>query len=425
MPDADVIIVGAGLSGITAAYKLASYGRNVIVFERGEYPGSKNVTGGRMYLHAIKKIINIPLEEMPFERFVTREVVTVLHGLNSFSIELENYDKQKYQSATVLRAIFDKWYANLAEEKGANFITKTKVDDLYIEDGFVRGVIVENEKVTSNVVLISEGVNNFLGLKLGLRKEFMPNYLVTSAKAVIELGEEEINKRFRLKSREGIAQIFTGQSRGVIGGGFLYTNRETLSIGVVYLLESLVKNKVSIADLFEDFMYHPSVQKYIEGGRILEYSGHLIPVKGYGMIPKLVYNGALVSGDAAGFFLENGPIFRGMDFAIESGSLAAEAIERAIKEGDYSEKTLSYYITLLNNSFVLKDLKRHRNAPKIMQNERLYSVYPALINELLNDFFKVDGTTKQPLLNFLLNKTTKYINPIIALKDIIEILMYA
>lgn len=424
MPDADVIIVGAGLSGITAAYKLASNGRNVIVFERGEYPGSKNVTGGRMYLHAIRKVLDIPIEQMPFERFVTREVVTVVNGQSSFSIELDNYDKSKYQSATVLRAIFDKWYANLAEQKGASIITKTKVDDLYIENGFVKGVIVENEKITSNVVLISEGVNSFLAQKLGLRKDFMPNYLVTSAKAVVELGEEEINKRFRLGKREGVAQIYVGLSKGVIGGGFLYTNKETVSLGVVYLLESLVKNKISVADLFEDFFYHPSVQKYIEGGRMLEYSGHLIPVKGYTMIPKLVHNGVLISGDAAGFFLENGPIFRGMDFAIESGALAAQAIEEALKKGDFSEKTLSLYITLLNNSFVLKDLKRHRNAPRLMQNERFYKIYPSLLNEILNDFFKVDGTTKPNMVRYLLNKTFKHINPIVALKDIIQTLMF-
>ncbi len=425
MPDADVIIVGGGLSGLSAAYKLASIGRNVILFERGEYPGSKNVTGGRMYLHAIKKLLNIPVEQMPFERFVTREVVTIMDEFRSFSIELNSYEEGKYQSATVLRAIFDKWFASLAEEKGASIITKTKVDDLYLEDGKVKGVIVANEKITSNIVLVSEGVNSFLPLKLGLRKEFEANYLVTSAKAVIELGEEEIDKRFNLKKGQGMAQIFVGMTKGVTGGGFLYTNRETISIGVVCLLESLVKNKTSIADIFEDFIYHPVLEKILEGGRMLEYSGHLIPVKGYSMIPKLVYDGLLISGDAAGFFLENGPIFRGMDFAIESGSLAAEAIEKALKEGDYSEKKLSIYLDLLNNSFVLKDLKRYKNVPKVMQNERLYKLYPSIINEIFYDFFTVDGTTKPSLISYLKNKTFKHINPIVILKDIVQFLLYS
>src|SRR5579875_931752 len=161
MPDADVIVVGAGLAGLSAAYRLAKLGRNVIVLERGEYPGSKNVTGGRMYLHAIKKNIDIPISEMPFERFVVRECITFLDQSSSVTLELNNYNVSEPMSATVLRARFDRWFSERVEERGATIITKAKVDDLILEDGFVKGVIVGGEKLTSNVTIIAEGVNSF------------------------------------------------------------------------------------------------------------------------------------------------------------------------------------------------------------------------------------------------------------------------
>jgi len=425
MPDVDVAIVGAGLAGLSAAYKLAKNGLNVLVIERGPYPGSKNVSGGRMYLHAIRRLIReIPVENMPFERFVVRECITFVGEDSYVTLELNQFKVKQYTSGLVLRARFDKWFASLVEENGGVIVTNKRVDDLLFENGKVTGIIAEGDQITANAVIIAEGANSFLAEKYNLRKSFSPKSMTVAAKGIIELGEDEINKRFNLKNREGVAHAFVGITKGVQGGGFIYTNKDVVAIGVVCLLESLVKNKISIADLFEYYRLHPAIQRYIEGGKLIEYSGHLTPELGINMMPKIVSNGLLIAGDAAAFFLEGGPILRGMDFAIESGSLAAETLLIAHKRKDFSEKTLSIYLELLNNSFVLRDLKRYKNAPKFMNNPRLYTIYPKLINEIYKQIMHIDGSTKPLLGKLMLNLMFKNVNPIYLVKDIIEAMMY-
>ncbi len=422
MVDADVIIVGAGLAGLSAAYKLASEGKNVIVLERGEYPGSKNVSGGRMYLHAIKKLLKMPLNEMAFERFVVREDLAFVTENSSVTLELAHYNVNEPLSAIVLRAKFDKWFSEIVESKGATLITKTLVEDLLIENNQIKGIIAGGESLTSHVVIVAEGVNSFLAEKLGLRKPFKPNAVTVAAKGIVELGKEEINKRFNLKEDEGAAYAIVGFTKGVQGGGFIYTGKEHLAIGVVCLLESLVRHEISIADLFEEFRLHPAVQRYIEGGRLVEYSGHLTPELGYEMIPKLYTNGLLIAGDAAAFFLEGGPILRGMDFAIESGALAAEASLIALKKGDFSESTLKIYRDLLEKSFVLRDLKMYRKSPKAMSNPRLYNLYPRLVNKIFTEIMRIDGNPRPHLGNIILKNILKSTNPLTLFKDAFEIL---
>jgi electron transfer flavoprotein-quinone oxidoreductase len=425
MPDVDVVIVGAGLAGLSAAYKLAQNGINTLVIERGPYPGSKNVSGGRMYLHAIRRLIkDIPLEELPFERFVIRECITFVGDDSYVTLELNQFKVKQYMSGIVLRAKFDKWFASLVEEKGAMIVTNKRVNDLLFEKGKISGIIAEGDQITANAVIIAEGANSFLAEKYKLRKSFSPKSMTVAVKGIVELGEEEINKRFNLKSREGVAHAFVGITKGVQGGGFIYTNKDVVAIGVVCLLESLVKNKVSIADLFEYYRLHPAIQRYIEGGKLVEYSGHLTPELGINMMPKIVSDGLLIAGDAAAFFLEAGPILRGMDFAIESGSLAAETLLIAHKKGDFSEKTLNIYLDMLNNSFVLRDLRRYKNSPKFMNNQRLYTVYPRLINEIYKQIMHVDGSTKPLLGKLMLDLTFKKVNPIYLVKDMIEAMMY-
>jgi len=244
MPDVDVAIVGAGLAGLSAAYKLAKNGLNVLVIERGPYPGSKNVSGGRMYLHAIRRLIReIPVENMPFERFVVRECITFVGEDSYVTLELNQFKVKQYTSGIVLRARFDKWFASLVEENGGVIVTNKRVDDLLFENGKVTGIIAEGDQITANAVIIAEGANSFLAEKYNLRKSFSPKSMTVAAKGIIELGEDEINKRFNLKNREGVAHAFVGITKGVQGGGFIYTNKDVVAIGVVCLLESLVKNK--------------------------------------------------------------------------------------------------------------------------------------------------------------------------------------
>jgi len=306
-------------------------------------------------------------------------------------------------SFTVLRAEFDAWLAGKAEEAGAMVAAGVRCDELILEDGKIVGVRCDEDEMYANVVIAADGVNSLLAQKAGIRGELLPKHVATGAKEVIELPRKVIEDRFNLTSETGAAQLFVGEcTRGLQGGGFLYTNIESISLGLVITAEEFEHTEHRIVDLMEEFKMHPAIQPLIEGGKVVEYSAHLVPEGGLGMMPPLVNDGLLIVGDAAGLVLNTGYMVRGMDFAIASGEAAAYAVITAKKVGDFSKQGLSLYQSELENSFILKDLKTYAKAPEFMENHRIFANYPGLVEEMIVNLFTVNGTPAKPLRKSML-----------------------
>ena len=397
----DVIVVGGGLAGLSAAYGLAKAGIEVLLLERGDYPGSKNVTGGRLYLEPIRSIFPELWEEAPFERCVKKERLSLLAKISSLTLEFDS-EEIKGQSYTLLRSKFDKWLSEKVEAQGGLIIPQKKVTGLLKENGWVKGVVVEGEEeLRSNIVIIADGVLSPLGQQAGLKEEISPHRVAVGVKEVIQLPQEEINKRFNLRDNEGVAHLFVGEvTEGVFGGGFLYTNLDTVSLGIVIGLEAFTDSEEvsEVPRLLENFKSRNEVYPLIEGGEVAEYSAHLIPEGAFGLTKKLFGNGVLLLGDAAGFALNHGITVRGMDFAIASGFFASEVVKEAKKRNDFSINTLSLYESFLRNSFVLKDMYNFKNSSEILWSvSRLYNYYPRLVSEFFKDIFFVPAENKEKL----------------------------
>ena len=151
--------------------------------------------------------------------------------------------------------------------------------------------------------------------------------------------------------------------------------------------------------MLEDFKNHPTVKPLIKDGKMVEYSGHVVPEAGFNMIPKIVGDGVLVIGDAAGFCINIGYAVRGMDLAIASAEAAAKAVIEAKEKSNYSEATLSKYKALLDDSFVMKDLNLYKKFPHFMENERIFNQYPQMAADMMESMFVIDGNPSQPLMS--------------------------
>lgn len=423
----DAIIVGAGPAGTIAAYELAKEGMEILVIERGEYPGAKNVFGGILHVAALNEVFPNFWELAPVERYVTKRVVVFLGEESSVSLEFksQNHGEVPYNGFTVLRAKFDKWLASKAEDAGALIMTDTRADDLIWKDGKVVGVKVAKKggNVFADVVIAADGVNSMLAKKANLRKPFSPDHLALGVKEVWELPEDFIESYFDLTANEGAAHLFIGQSTGGIEGAtFIYTNRKSVSIGLTCHLAGLVRDKKEPGQLIESFKLHPFVNKIVQNGTMREYSSHLVPEGGIHMLPQVYASGLLLTGDAAGLTMNNGFNVRGADFAIASGRMAARTVLEAKKRADFSAKSLSHYRKLLEDSFVLRDLKTYSKFPGLMKNKAVFKVYPEVVCELIKEMYDVDNRPKKKPGRVLFKKVKERMSIRSFCKDVISVI---
>ncbi|MBE4909523.1 FAD-dependent oxidoreductase [Bacillus luteolus] len=407
----DVIVVGAGPAGTSCAYTCAKNGLNVLLIERGEYPGSKNVMGGVLYRKQMEEIIPEFWKEAPLERPVIEQRFWMMdkESMVSFGYKGLEWGREPYNNFTVLRAKFDQWFAIKAVEQGALLINETVVTECIVKDGRVIGVRTDRPDgdVYADVVVLADGVNSLLGKQLGFHKEFKPHEVALTVMEVINLPKDKINERFNLEDDQGCTvEIFGDSTKGNLGTAFLYTNKDSLNIGVGTTLSSMIKAKMKPYDLLDYVKSHPMVKPYLEGGEPLEYLAHLIPEGGYNSIPKLVGNGVIVVGDAAQ--LVNAIHREGSNMAMSSGKMAAETIIRAKERNRYDEETLDYYRVNLYNSFIGKDLKKYKDAAHTFEEyPQYFKEYLPMVNQAASKFFTVDGTAKRDKQKDIIRSFTK------------------
>ena len=279
-----------------------------------------------------------------------------------------------------------------------------RVDSVITEnrgtDTRVVGVQADTDELHARVVVAADGVNSFIAQEAGLRKKDPPKNLATGVKCVVSLPRETIEERFNLTGEEGAAIAVVGDcTQGVAGGGFVYTNIDSLSVGVVLRLDDLTAKKKVVTDVFDHFLAHRFIAPYLEGGEVVEYGCHLVAEGGLHMIGEITMDGMVVVGDAAGFTLNTGLTMRGMDLAVASAAAAAEAIFSALDRNDISKSGLAGYRERLFASYAGKDMKTYAKAPAFLELERLYKDYGELLANILYGAFNLDTEPRRHLLS--------------------------
>ena len=402
----DCIIVGGGIAGLAAAMTLARADARFLLIERGEWSGAKNVSGGVLWGTDLNRLVPNYWEEEDagFERFVNHRRLTFMDEGAAFTLDFksDHFNQTPYTGLTVLRSRFDAWLAGKVQEaidqstqaEESFLATDILVEEVLMEDGRAVGIRAGEETFHADCVILAEGVNNLLTRQVGLQTEYVPaDGLAVGVKEVIQFDQKVLEDRFQLSENSGLTNEFVGYaSGGVEGGGFLYTNRDTLSVGLVLGIADLRDKKLKPYDLLNEFKQHPAIADQLRGGEVLEYNAQVVSTGDMSIMPKEIYtDGLMVAGEAANLVLNAGRAIQGMDYAMRSGILAAEAAIEAKKAGDFSAAMLKNYRTALENSYVMQDMRSFQQAVKVLHSPEMFTAVPRMVCDFGREFFTVDN----------------------------------
>jgi electron transfer flavoprotein-quinone oxidoreductase len=396
------IVVGAGFAGCAAAIRLAQKGIRTLLVERADEGGAKNLSGGILWGDDLAQVLPDWKATMPVERPVSNKKVGFLSE-NGPAFVIDYHDpslKKDTVGYAVLRAKTDKWLVEQARKAGAIVITGVNVEALHKQNGRVTGVWQGGEVTTADVVIVADGANSRLTLQGDLRhgdKKLDMDHYALGVKEVLKLPKATLEDRFGTGPDGGMAAEFVlGRSDGVLAGGFLYTNQDTLSLGVVINLRTMKdQGDLTTHDVVEQFRQHPYIAQLTQGAELVEYGAHLVPEGGYVAFSELYGDGVLVAGDAAGFCFSNGIVIQGMNYAVRSGIAAADAVAHAVERNDFSAVTLSRYEALLERDGTMGDFRRFKNVSKFLWNPRLFQKYPDFLAGVFRSLLVAEGPKKK------------------------------
>ncbi len=392
----DAIVVGAGPAGATAAYGLAKRGYRVLLVERGRGAGTKQVFGGRVYSALLEKAYG-SLKDAPIHRWVKVERLSIVDSDEIVTLEFRGVGEKSF---TTYLPQLTNWMVEKAVGAGAVFVDEVRVDKLLTRDGRVAGIVAGPDKVEADVVIDAEGVNRLLLERLGLVSRPSTYQVALGVKEVIKIGEKQLEERLGVGPGEGVAWLLIGSVTDYIpGGAFIYANKDSVSIGIVIHLDSAVSMlKRKVYELVEALRLHPKLGRLWADGDIMEYAAHLT-IESPDFIPRrLVHDGLVVVGDAAGLILNAGFTIRGVDYAVYSGILAAEAVECAMKEGGPSLENLKRcYEDRLKASRVYRDIMARRKlSEKLKEADTIAKLVKTSIASL-RSIYELDEATPKLL----------------------------
>lgn len=405
----DCIIVGGGIAGLSAAMTLARGGAKFLLIERGEWAGAKNLSGGVLWGTDLHELVPDYWEdeEAGFERFINHRRLGFFDDGAALSIDFksDHFNETPYTGLAVLRSRFDAWLAGKVQEAidesaypdDSLLATDILVEEILKDDsGKVIGIRAGEDEFHANCVILAEGVNNLLTRQIGLQTQYVPaDYLAVGVKEIISFDKKVLEDRFQLSESSGFTMECVGAvTSGVEGGGFLYTNRDSISIGLVLGMKDLREKVHKPYDLLNAFKAHPTIADMIRGGEVLEYGAKVVSTGDMRVMPKEIFaDGVLIAGEAANLVLNAGRAIQGMDYAMRSGMLAAQTVIEAKSAGDFSTTVLGNYRKALENSYVMQDMRAFQDAVQVLHSPAMFQQVPRMACDFGREFFSV---TNQP-----------------------------
>ncbi|WP_435358294.1 FAD-dependent monooxygenase [Haloarchaeobius sp. DFWS5] len=403
----EAVVVGCGPGGAAAAARLADHGVETLVLERGVDAGSKNVSGGLLYAedsapYTIDDLFPDFREEAS-EREVTEYYMDNLAGGRVKTYDLTRLHEHDTQWCdAVLRRKMDSWLAEQVHEKcrehGGGVLTEVRVNGLLRENGEIIGVTCDElDDIEADVVIAADGVNSELAREAGLMDWEDPDEYFQGVKAVVDLPDGFVEEKFGIGEEEGVARLFSGDLfQDVRGGGFMYTNHDTLSIGTVFHLDSLVAENAEPHELLDALLTHPHLSQWMPEEYVeLEYSAKLVPDSKKAALKKPHRDRLLVVGDAAGQMQAQGPIIKGMNHAVTAGALAADGFVTA--RGRSNVTAGQRYTQMLEREGVMQKLKprAYSATSKVSERDAVSGIVETVAKSPVGKFVLKRGSSQR------------------------------
>lgn len=405
----DAIVVGAGPAGSTAACFMAREGLDVLLIERGAYPGAKNCGGSALIAEHTHKLFPNFWDELDYERIVTDQAYWFM---TEDSIITARYRSMKlaaapYNRFTVRRTKLYRWLADKAVKAGATFKLSCHASEVLFEGEQAVGVKIsapDEEYYLADIVILADGSNSMLAEKSGLSPRVSAQNMALYVMETISLPADVIEERFNLLPGHGSTIGLIGYpTAGFNGTGSIHLFKDAVNLNIGLMTADIAKAGIRPYELLERIKKHPLMQPLLESGVTTGYGGSMIPEGGYHAMPKLIHPGLMLIGDAAS--LVNG--VHGYNLAMWSGYFAAQAAAAAKKKRDYSERSLSLYKTLLDESFVMQDLKANAGAAGLQRDAPyMFDLYTRIANETAYHVAKVYTMPKRAKRMFIFKKIT-------------------
>jgi alkylation response protein AidB-like acyl-CoA dehydrogenase/flavin-dependent dehydrogenase/ferredoxin-like protein FixX len=382
----DVIVVGAGAAGITAAIGLARAGFAVAVVEAAPFPGAENWSGCVYFCEnlAAPAILGAEgVEALAWERRLVERGFFLCDGYSLLGMKYRDPEAFRH-CYTVLRPIYDHHLAQVAQGHGVALLSATTAESLIRDQGRVIGIDTQRGPLYANLVFLAEGDASHLVTREGYERftdqRETPRFL-QGIKQVIELPAGAIEESFGLGAEEGAAYellLRNGTLRRrplhLNMGGFVYTNRQSLSIGLVLPVDNLSEHFEGDPNLLmEWFLNLPALKPWLREGRPGVFGAKLIRGGGARDIPTLIDDGLAVGGAASAIGVDFPyPNFTGPATAMGLQLVQAAQRIRADKGNFSREQLRQHYLLPLQETHYWQDVEFLRGWPGYVKRSQVF-----------------------------------------------------